>query len=224
MSAELQDLLDSTRQNKSKSLHTTQVQQLEQAVTIYKGRFLDGFYIRDCTGFENWVFREQDRLQRVILDVHSDLVSFYLETGEFHTGVQHATRILEIDPLMEEAHYQLMLLLVHSGQRGAALKQYETCVRILKDELDIEPSDETNILFQQIQSGEVKSRPQVPVRKMDTIAPLPSFLDEREQTSEIDSPVFVARQQELAQLNSFLHKALTGQGSGGVCCWRSGQG
>ena len=222
--SELEDLLISTRQPKSSPLQTTQVQQMEQAVTIYKGRFLDGFYVRDCTGFENWVFREQERLQRVILDVISDLVSFYLETGEYHAGVQHATRLLEIDPLMEEAHYQMMLLLAHSGQRGAALKQYETCVRILQDELDIEPSDETRTLFQQIQSGEVKSRPQDPVRKIDAITQPPAFLNERDLTSEIHNPVFVAREQELEQLNSFLHNALAGKGQVAFVVGEAGKG
>ena len=48
-----------------------------------------------------------------------------------------------------------MLLLAQSGQRGAALAQYETCREVLSDELGASPSTETEDLYQVLLSGEL---------------------------------------------------------------------
>ena len=48
-----------------------------------------------------------------------------------------------------------MLLLAQSGQRGAALAQYETCRQVLEEELGVEPEVETTALYQRILKGEV---------------------------------------------------------------------
>ncbi len=48
-----------------------------------------------------------------------------------------------------------MLVLARSGQRGAALAQYETCRRMLDEELGLAPSAETAALYEQIRSGEI---------------------------------------------------------------------
>jgi WD40 repeat protein/energy-coupling factor transporter ATP-binding protein EcfA2 len=68
-------------------------------------------------------------------------------------GIEHGTRWLQLDPMMEAAHRQMMLLLAYNGQHGAALKQYETCVRVLEKELGVEPAEETAALHEQIRTG-----------------------------------------------------------------------
>jgi DNA-binding SARP family transcriptional activator len=45
--------------------------------------------------------------------------------------MEHAARLLELDPLMEAGHRQMMRLLAGSGQRTAALAQYESCQALL---------------------------------------------------------------------------------------------
>ncbi|WP_410967542.1 AfsR/SARP family transcriptional regulator, partial [Salmonella sp. SAL4456] len=48
-----------------------------------------------------------------------------------------------------------MSLLAIEGQRAAALAQYETCCRVLQEELDVEPSEETKALYEQIRTGRI---------------------------------------------------------------------
>ena len=115
-------------------LHASQV---EEAVALYLGDFLDGFYVRGCPGFEDWLTLERERLRRLMLDALRDLIGHNLEVGQYRAGIAHAVRLLEIDPLLEEAHRQLMRLLAYDGQRGAALAQYEACRRVLGDELGV---------------------------------------------------------------------------------------
>ncbi|MFL7810020.1 MAG: tetratricopeptide repeat protein, partial [Anaerolineae bacterium] len=59
-------------------------------------------------------------------------------------------RQVQMDPWREEAHRQLMHLLALTGQRSAALAQYEACRRALADELAVEPTAETQALYQTI--------------------------------------------------------------------------
>jgi WD40 repeat protein len=98
--------------------------------------------------------RERERLHRLVVDGLHDLVTIELECGEFKSGIAHATRLLELDPLMEVAHRQMMNLLAVSGQRGAALAQYETCSELLEKELGAEPSRETQETYELLLKGD----------------------------------------------------------------------
>jgi WD40 repeat protein/DNA-binding SARP family transcriptional activator len=131
------------------------VRRMDQALAeLYRGEFLEGFYIHDCRSFEEWLVRERERLHRLVVDGLHDLVTIELECGEFKSGIAHATRLLELDPLMEAAHRQMMNLLAVSGQRGAALAQYETCTELLEKELGAEPSLETQETYELLLKGD----------------------------------------------------------------------
>ena len=210
--SELERLVSGSRQLGVQSAQSAPMELLEQAVSLYQGRFLDGFYVRDCAGFERWMLGEQERLQRVILEVLSDLVSHHLNTAEYQLGIKYASRLLEIDPLVEEAHRQMMLLLAYSGQRGAALKQYETCTQLFQTELGVEPTEATTILYQQIQSGDFQAPQVEQAPTLEAVTQPPAFLDEDYQIVKTERPKFVARDHELQQLHTFLNLALGGQG------------
>jgi DNA-binding SARP family transcriptional activator len=70
-------------------------------------------------------------------------------------GIDYATRLLALEPWREGAHQDLMRLLAGSGQRGAALAQYETCRRVLAEELGVEPGPETTALYERIRDGDL---------------------------------------------------------------------
>jgi predicted ATPase len=143
--------------------------------------------------------------------------------GEYERGLQHAWRQVELDPWRENAHRQLMRLLALSGQRGGALAQYGTCRRLLAEELGVEPAQETTRLYEQIRDGELKAPVPLPARAPDLAAEPPSFLDE-EEPIEVERPVFVARERELAQLDGFLDLALAGQGRVAFVTGEAGSG
>ena len=63
-----------------------------------------------------------------------------------------------------------MRLLALSGQRGAALAQYETCRRALREELDVAPGAETRQLYERIRDGELLP-PQRARRSDQTLGP-----------------------------------------------------
>jgi WD40 repeat protein/DNA-binding SARP family transcriptional activator len=134
---------------------------LVEAVDLYQGDFLAGFYV-DSTAFEEWATRERERLRLRVMEALDTLIAVYLGMGDYANGIARATQLLEIDPLREETYRQLMALLWHSEQRGAALEQYKNCRRILADELGVEPGPETEALYEQIRTGAAPVSPGAP--------------------------------------------------------------
>ncbi len=127
---------------------------LDTALDLYQGDFLAGFFV-DSTAFEQWATRERERLRLRAMEGLDRLVGGHLAQRAYAAGMATATRLLDMDPLREETHQQMMRLLALSGQRGKALEQYETCRRLLKDELGVEPTPETRALLERIRAGEV---------------------------------------------------------------------
>ncbi len=146
---ELRAALEANKPPLSNSL----AHRLERVLALYKGDFLAGFYINESQGFEDWLLSEREQLRVGVMEALSQLVDFHLGRASFDAGVAHAARLLELDPLREDAHRQMMTLLASKGQRSAALGQYDTCCRILADELGVKPEEATTALYRQIQSS-----------------------------------------------------------------------
>jgi DNA-binding SARP family transcriptional activator/predicted ATPase len=186
------------------------VRQWEQAVELYRGDFLEGFSIADSPAFDEWVSLNREWLRRLVTEALHRLAAWHEQAAQYERGLEHAWRQVEMDPCREQAHRQVMRLLALSGQRSAALTQYETCRRLLAEQLDVEPATETTNLYEQIRSGRLQTQAPDPPSLPDHVASLPPFLEE--EAPHVEMPTFVAREQELVQLDRFLDLALTGQG------------
>ena len=128
---------------------------LEEAIRVYQGDFLDGFYIGSDSAFEEWVVLKREQLRRQALETLHRLAQTYRENGDLANALSAAWRLVDLEPWSEESHRELMLLLGLSGRRAAALSQYETCRRLLAQELNVEPSIETTHIYEQIRDGQI---------------------------------------------------------------------
>jgi len=122
---------------------------LAGAVQLYRGDFLDGFTI-DEERFDQWLLAERDRLHRMALRAHAQLMDIQTRRGAVDEAIGTAQRSLRIDVLQEPVHRGLMRLYMQSGDLVNALQQFEVCARVLKRELSIDPDPETKALQQQI--------------------------------------------------------------------------
>src|SRR5262245_47931098 len=134
-------------------------QRLQQAVALYRGPFLEHFFLADSAAFEEWTLLRREALHRRALEALRQLAHYYEQRHEYGEAGRYAIRQLELDPWREEAHRQLMRMLALSGERSAALAQYESCRRTLAAELGVEPSAETTQLYHEIQRNELKTDP-----------------------------------------------------------------
>ncbi|MCB0065046.1 MAG: AAA family ATPase [Caldilineaceae bacterium] len=182
--------------------------QLQAAVDLYHGDFLAGFYVRDADPFEEWVLQEREQLRTAVLHIMHLLTAHYVDTADWNNGLQISQRLLAMEPWDEAAHRQQMRLLAGSGQRGAALAQFEQCKVILAAEFAVEPADETRELYQFIRDGKMDVPQIAPlvvqraVRAPEiTAAAQNTVITLKREIETLPRPVpFVGRQEELEAL------------------------
>ncbi len=90
-------------------------------------------------GFDEWLLVERTKFTNITARVLRRLVTTHLAAGDFAAAVEIASRLVRLDALDEAAHRLLIECLAQAGQRAEALHQFETCARILREELDIAP-------------------------------------------------------------------------------------
>ena len=118
----------------------------------YRAPFLEGFSIPDSAAFDEWTLLTREQLNRLMLQALRRLADDYQAQGAYDRALSYAWRQVDMDPWQEAAHRQVMQLRALSGQRGAALAQYESCRRLLAAELGVEPSEQTRALVERIRS------------------------------------------------------------------------
>jgi predicted ATPase/DNA-binding SARP family transcriptional activator len=183
---------------------------LEAALALYQGDFLDGFAL-ESDEFDAWVTVERERLRFAITGVLDHLVDAYTQRGDAGAGMACISRLLHLDPLREKTYRQAMRLLASTGQREAALRQYEACQRTLRDELGIVPGAHTSELAERIRRAEFSPVEHAP--------PLAAANPSRHRLPAQPTS-FVGRQEEVAALLDRLAdpacRLLTIGGPGGI--------
>lgn len=162
------------------------IDRLEKLVDLYRGDFLEHFFLSDSSAFEEWALLQREWLRRQMTEALAHLTLYYERRGDYRRARRYAWQQVDLEPWNEEAHRHLMRLLALDGQRSAALAQYETCRRMLAEELGIEPATETVALYEQVKAQE-GFHPAIPA---DNLPPVPT--------------PFVGRETELAELAELL--------------------
>jgi len=187
--------------------------QLERAVELYRGPFLEGFAVADAADFEAWARAVGDRLHRQAVDALDQLCQRAHDRGDYAAMQEHALRVLAYAPWRERSHRALMLALARQGQRSAALAQYARCRRILEEELGAPPAAETVALYERIRSGDLAQPGRATEIRQPPAAP-------RTAAPFVPLTPLVGRESQLAQILAHLAdphcRLLTLAGLGGV--------
>jgi DNA-binding SARP family transcriptional activator len=136
--------------------------ELMRAVELYEGDFLEGFLVDGSPLFETWLVAEQERLREAAVQALRALVDHFSARGEFDAALRYCRRLVAVDPLSEEAHRELMRLLVLSGRRREALSHYDDLLALLARELGVEPMPETQALHRSILAEDLAPDPARP--------------------------------------------------------------
>ena len=204
--------VDLFEQNLNQPNPTTE--QLQTAVNLYRGPFLADLPLRDALLFEEWVRPYQERLRQMAMEALYRLSVLNTQEGAYAQGIDNLGKLLQLEPWMEEAHRQMMLLFALSGQRSAALTQFEQCQAILDEELGVEPTEATIVLYEKILNEEIKAD--------DTqIMPAPSPTIPIPFQAPAEKANFIGRQSFLTELGTTLQQPENGTiqavvGMGGV--------
>jgi DNA-binding SARP family transcriptional activator len=142
-------------------LDTASVSGLEEAAALYRGEFLDGFRIGE-PAFDEWATRERERLRERARHGLAGLLTHHGEAGAVEPAIETALQLLRVDHTEERVHRTLIQLYHRQGRRADALRQYRTCVGMLRSELGVEPAPETVRLYREILGPRAIPRGAVP--------------------------------------------------------------
>ena len=140
---------------------------LGEALELYRGHLLEGFFISGAPEFERWVDEERSRLRRSACQAAGALADRCQADGEVPRASDWARRAAALDPEDETSVRRLVLLLDAQGDRAGAIQVYDAFAQRLAEEYEAEPSAETRALI-----GAVRSR-QAPAAgfRSDAVSP-----------------------------------------------------
>lgn len=122
------------------------------ASALYRGDFLDGFYVSNAAPFEEWMERTRSQLRSDAARATRLVAEERERSRHYTTAVSAARRALELSGEDERVLRQLLELLERLGDRAGALFAYDSFERRLAEEYSAEPSGETRALIARIRS------------------------------------------------------------------------
>ncbi|MEJ2351927.1 MAG: AAA family ATPase, partial [Anaerolineales bacterium] len=143
----------------------------EETVALYNGSFLSGFSLPGNSEFDFWLASQQQQFEGRYFDALKDLIQIKFAAQDLSKAIHYAQRYLAIDELAEDVHQQLIRLYAASGDRSAALRQFEACTLILERELGVEPLPETRAIYNTVKSGETSSQSDLLTKPIWTVLP-----------------------------------------------------
>ena len=176
---------------------------LDRAVDLWRGPFLEGFDLRGCPDWDEWLELERTTRQQRMLDALERAAEADAADNDWSGALTHARRALAIDPLQERFHRQVMWLHERAGDRAAALAHYRAAARTLVAELGVEPDPTMQRLYRDLLSS-THAEPTTdkpPTRRAAEVA-----------TRRKPAPPLVGRQTPLAQLLAAAEDASAGRG------------
>jgi DNA-binding SARP family transcriptional activator len=100
--------------------------------------------------YDDWCVLERERLRERCLDAQETLAGLLAGQGNLYRAIDEYKSLVAQDPYREKAHRELMRCHYRLGDRAAAVRQYHSCVQILRDDLGLSPAPETEALYLQI--------------------------------------------------------------------------
>ena len=139
-----------------------------EALALYRGALLDGFFLSDVPEFERWVELERDRLRDRAAAGGWALAEASAAAGDVFEAERWSRWAAALAPADEAVIRRLMTFLRGQGDRAAALRAYAAFTVTLKQEYELEPSAETRALAETIRLEKPPASPVAPIQ----LAPL----------------------------------------------------
>ena len=115
-----------------------------EAIEIYRGDFLPNeFYIP-------WANKRREELMGKYIELLSKAAHLHDRQGAVKKAIECYKKAIRADSLLEEFYQKLMTLYSSKGMYNEALRTYEACKKVLKQELKTKPDPITTALHNKI--------------------------------------------------------------------------
>jgi DNA-binding SARP family transcriptional activator len=119
--------------------HALGAQDLDAAAALYRGPFLDGFFLKDAPEFERWADQQRSRLARRAVDALTTLARQSVDRGDHRAAAEWWRRAVEVDPFDSPTALGLVLCLAAGGDRAGALVAARRHEELLQQDLGVAP-------------------------------------------------------------------------------------
>src|SRR4051794_9341819 len=168
---------------------------LQEAVDLCDGELLAGLD-------DEWIYESRELHRHRLGDVLERVATEAESAGALADAIHISRRRVELDPLREDAHRELIRRLIAAGETSAARLAFDDLARRLRADLLVAPSRETRRLLEDIHADH-GARVRVTAK---SLPPLPPALARRER-----SP-FVGREDSVGWLRAQWSEARRGSG------------
>jgi DNA-binding SARP family transcriptional activator len=125
----------------------------QDALQVYGGDLLTGFFVDDAPEFEHWLHSERTRLRAYAARAAYAAAENLEKDGDLLGAERLARRSLELADTDERALRKLIELQFKAGNHTAAIESYEAFARSLAADYQTQPSTETRALIEQLRSA-----------------------------------------------------------------------
>jgi DNA-binding SARP family transcriptional activator/cytochrome c-type biogenesis protein CcmH/NrfG len=154
--------------------------QLREALDLYRGNLLEGFFISDAPEFERWLETERSRLRETASRAARTLGERCEVDGNLTTAAHWTRRALQLAPDEEALLRRLITVLDRHGDRAGALHAYEEFTARLAADYEAQPAPETEALVGAVRARQ-RAQPPAALPKVDLLPRLRAALAERYQ-------------------------------------------
>jgi adenylate cyclase len=113
--------------------------ELERAIGLYTGPFLDGFHLPGASEFEHWADGERDRLRRSYARSVESLAEAAEERREWSSAVERWRSLVSEERYNARVTLRLMRALEGNGDRAGALQQARLHTLLVQQEFEAGP-------------------------------------------------------------------------------------
>ena len=133
-----------------------------EAVALYQGPFLDGFFIDEAPEFERWVDTERTSLAQDFCHALEELAAEASGRGDHRSAVGWWRRLAAAEPLSGRVAVGLMGALADAGDRAGALQHARVYETLVRQELEAPADPEVLRLAERLRAE--SEAPAVPTR------------------------------------------------------------
>jgi predicted amidohydrolase/DNA-binding SARP family transcriptional activator/TolB-like protein len=136
--------------------------EVERALTLYGGEFMDGFFVNDAADFGQWVDGERSELKRLYGDALEHAAGQRAGAANAAGAAEAWRRRAALDPYDARVALQLMKALAAAGQRGAAIQHARLHAQLLEQEFGAQPDPQVEALALELRQAPVQQAPTEP--------------------------------------------------------------
>ena len=123
---------------------------IQEGITLYRGPFLDGFFLKDAPEFERWTVSQRERLARRMSAALATLAQRATGAGDHRTAAEWWRRAGEIDPYDSTIAIALVESLAATGDRAGALLAGRRHEELLQQDLGVTPHPTFNEVIRRL--------------------------------------------------------------------------